>query len=76
MQLDGVALTKVPKIKFVIVISGGKFGGSERFLGGKYDGLKLGLPKLAANAFSSPLKCPSLHFIGTSSIFVFSVTEL
>ncbi|XAR73460.1 hypothetical protein NMG60_11007432 [Bertholletia excelsa] len=40
MQLEGVALTKVPKIKFVIIISGAKFGGS-----------KFGLPKLAANAF-------------------------
>ncbi|KAJ0097444.1 hypothetical protein Patl1_28284 [Pistacia atlantica] len=23
-------------------------------------------PKLAANAFSSPIQCPSLHFIGES----------
>jgi len=53
MQLDGVALTKVPKIKYVIVMSGGKFGGS-----------KIGAPKLAATAFTSPLKCPSLHIIG------------
>ncbi|XP_059624208.1 rhodanese-like domain-containing protein 6 isoform X1 [Cornus florida] len=52
MQSEGVALTKVPKIKFVIIISGAKFGGS-----------KFGLPKLAANAFSSPVKCPSLHII-------------
>nr|XP_033508671.1 uncharacterized protein LOC117273599 [Nicotiana tomentosiformis] len=48
-----VALTKVPNIKFVIIISGAKFGGRE-----------LGLPKLATNAFSSPIECPSLHFIG------------
>lgn len=54
MQLDGVALTKVPKIKCVIIMSGAKFGGSN-----------FGSPKLAANAFSSPLKCPSLHIIGT-----------
>lgn len=53
MQEAGVAFTKVPKIKFVIIISGGKFGGK-----------KFGLPKLATQAFSSPLKCPSLHFIG------------
>ncbi|KAA8530788.1 hypothetical protein F0562_005588 [Nyssa sinensis] len=53
MQLEGVALTKIPNIKFLIIISGAKFGGS-----------KLGLPKLAANAFSSPVKCPSLHLIG------------
>ncbi|KAL7202791.1 hypothetical protein ACSBR1_034288 [Camellia fascicularis] len=53
MQLEGVALTKVPMIKFLIIISGAKFGGH-----------KFGLPKLAANAFSSPIKLPSLHIIG------------
>ncbi|KAG5529554.1 hypothetical protein RHGRI_030074 [Rhododendron griersonianum] len=53
MQLDGVALTKVPKIKYVIILSGGKFGGSV-----------FGSPKLAVNAFSSPVKCSSLHIIG------------
>ncbi|KAK3042928.1 hypothetical protein RJ639_001004 [Escallonia herrerae] len=53
MQTEGVALSKVPKIKFVIIISGAKFGGS-----------KFGMPKLAATAFSTPLKCPSLHIIG------------
>nr|XP_048335078.1 esterase AGAP003155-like isoform X2 [Ziziphus jujuba var. spinosa] len=50
---QGVALRKVPKIKFVIIISGGKFGG-----------FKFGKPTLAANAFSSPIHCPSLHLIG------------
>ncbi|XP_048232240.1 esterase CG5412-like [Ricinus communis] len=53
MQEDGVCLTKVPKIKFLIIISGAKFGGT-----------KFGLPKLAVSAFSSPVECPSLHFIG------------
>ncbi|GAV67911.1 FSH1 domain-containing protein [Cephalotus follicularis] len=53
MQLHGVGLTKLPKIKFLILVSGAKFGGS-----------KFGLPKLAANAFASPIDCPSLHFIG------------
>ncbi|PON84782.1 Serine hydrolase FSH [Trema orientale] len=53
MQNEGVALTKVPKIKYLIIISGDKFGGA-----------KFGMPKLAANAFSSPVQCPSLHFIG------------
>ncbi|PON34555.1 Serine hydrolase FSH [Parasponia andersonii] len=51
--MQGVALTKIPKIKFVIIIAGGKFGGPD-----------LGTPKLATNAFSSPIECPSLHFIG------------
>ncbi|CDP01537.1 unnamed protein product [Coffea canephora] len=54
IQRDGVALTKVPKIKFVIILSGAKFGG----------GILIGIPKLAENAFSIPLECPSLHFIG------------
>ncbi|XP_057972489.1 uncharacterized protein LOC131160653 isoform X2 [Malania oleifera] len=53
MQMQGVGLTKVPNIKFLVIISGAKFGGS-----------KFGLPKLAANAFSSPVQCPSIHFIG------------
>ncbi|KAK2973426.1 hypothetical protein RJ640_010421, partial [Escallonia rubra] len=63
MQREGVALTKVPKIKFVIIISGAKFGGS-----------KLGLPKLAANAFSSPVQCPSLHIIGIIRLFVLQIS--
>ncbi|KAM7519714.1 hypothetical protein LguiB_018676 [Lonicera macranthoides] len=53
MQVEGVALKRVPKLKFGIMLSGAKFGGP-----------KLGLPKLATNAFSSPIKCPSLHFVG------------
>ncbi|XP_038697636.1 esterase OVCA2-like [Tripterygium wilfordii] len=53
MQAQGVALRRVPKIKFLIIISGAKF-----------KGLQFGQPKLAANAFSSPIECPSLHFIG------------
>jgi hypothetical protein len=63
-----VALTKVPKIKFVIIISGAMFGGS-----------KYGAPKLAANAFSSSIKCPSLHFIGSlkidNALFILSYTD-
>ncbi|XP_010025403.2 esterase AGAP003155 [Eucalyptus grandis] len=53
MQAEGLVLTKVPKIKFLILISGAKLGGS-----------KYGAPPLAANAFSPPVKCPSLHLIG------------
>ncbi|KAL2662377.1 hypothetical protein AAZV13_02G036800 [Glycine max] len=44
---------QVDKIKFLIEISGAKFG-ENRF----------GMPKLASNAFSKPIDCPSLHFIG------------
>ncbi|XP_019445411.1 PREDICTED: esterase AGAP003155-like [Lupinus angustifolius] len=53
MQAQGVALGKVNKIKFLIIISGGKFGGK-----------MFGMPKLASNAFSEPIECPSIHFIG------------
>ncbi|WVZ11912.1 hypothetical protein V8G54_016442 [Vigna mungo] len=53
MQAQGVALGKVEKIKFLIVISGAKFGGN-----------KFGMPKLASNAFSKPIDCLSIHFIG------------
>ncbi|XP_022751115.1 esterase GA18864-like isoform X2 [Durio zibethinus] len=54
MQREGVAFTKVPKIKFVVVISG--FALRE---------LKSGPPKLLVNAFSAPVECPSLHMIGS-----------
>ncbi|XP_049380630.1 esterase FUS5-like isoform X4 [Solanum stenotomum] len=53
MQREGVALTKVPKIKFLIIISGAKFGGPT-----------FSAPPLASNAFSSPINSPSLHFLG------------
>nr|XP_043632587.1 esterase AGAP003155-like [Erigeron canadensis] len=53
MQKKGVALTEVPKVKFVIVISGAKFGGT-----------KFGTPKLTADSFSTPVTTPSLHLIG------------
>ncbi|KAF8018506.1 hypothetical protein BT93_H3400 [Corymbia citriodora subsp. variegata] len=53
MQEEGSTLTKVPKIKFVIIISGAKIGGS-----------KYSAPRLAANAFLAPIKCSSLHVIG------------
>ncbi|XP_058776155.1 uncharacterized protein LOC131650459 isoform X2 [Vicia villosa] len=55
MQEQGVALEKISKIKFLILISGAKFGG-----------MKYGTPKLASNAFSKPIHCPSLHIIGES----------
>ncbi|KAI5669791.1 hypothetical protein M9H77_19644 [Catharanthus roseus] len=55
MQREGVALTKVPELKFLIIISGAVFG----------EGILLGCPKLAANAFSSPIiyfYCLSFYF--------------
>ncbi|OIW10602.1 hypothetical protein TanjilG_15974 [Lupinus angustifolius] len=57
MQAQGVALGKVNKIKFLIIISGGKFGGK-----------MFGMPKLASNAFSEPIECPSIHFIDDKSL--------
>ncbi|KAK9166233.1 hypothetical protein Scep_001424 [Stephania cephalantha] len=48
LQAAGVALTKVPKIKFLIIISGASFRSE----------------KVADKAYSSPTKCPSLHFLG------------
>ncbi|KAK3000640.1 hypothetical protein RJ639_022424 [Escallonia herrerae] len=56
---QGVSLTKVDKIKFVIIIAGGKLGGS-----------KFSAPEPAKNALSSPIECSSLHFIGKSSCIV------
>ncbi|CAH2043353.1 unnamed protein product [Thlaspi arvense] len=53
MQEEGTALTKVPKVKFLVIICGAK-----------YPGLNFGQPKAAVTAFSSPVRCPSLHFIG------------
>ncbi|KAK8717355.1 hypothetical protein V6N13_044626 [Hibiscus sabdariffa] len=48
-----ISLTRVPKIKFLILISGAKFGWS-----------LIGHHELTRNAFSSPLECPSLHIMG------------
>uniref|UniRef100_A0A224X4H7 Dihydrofolate reductase-like protein n=1 Tax=Hypericum perforatum TaxID=65561 RepID=A0A224X4H7_HYPPE len=48
MQAQGTALTKVPKIKFVITIGGGLFK----------------VPSVAEKVYVSRLEVPSLHFIG------------
>ncbi|KAI3885950.1 hypothetical protein MKW92_007789 [Papaver armeniacum] len=49
LQSKGLALTKVPKIKFLIIIGGAMFRSP-----------------IAENAYtpSSPVQCPSLHFLG------------
>lgn len=60
-----MAFTKVPKIKFVILIAGAKFLG-----------FKFGQPKLAVNAFSSPVQCPSLHIIGQHKIQKLCITSI
>ncbi|KAG7546339.1 Serine hydrolase FSH [Arabidopsis suecica] len=48
LQAKGIALQKVPKIKFVIIIGGAKLKSA----------------KLAENAYSSSLETLSLHFLG------------
>ncbi|KAI9201215.1 hypothetical protein LWI28_020200 [Acer negundo] len=48
LQANGVALTKVPKINFLIIIGGAQ----------------LKSPTVAEKAYSSPIQCPSLHFLG------------
>ncbi|KAK9073616.1 hypothetical protein SSX86_007940 [Deinandra increscens subsp. villosa] len=53
IQEQGLGLTKVQKIKHVIIISGGKFGGNT-----------FPCPELAETAFSSPINIPSLHIFG------------
>ncbi|KAF7129763.1 hypothetical protein RHSIM_Rhsim10G0171100 [Rhododendron simsii] len=65
MQAEGVALTNVPKIKFVMLIAGAKFGGSN-----------MSSPKLAQNAFSSPIECLSLHFLGEKDFALTTGIEL
>lgn len=46
--LQGMALTKVPEIKFLVIIGGAKFKTTY----------------VAENAYSTPISCPSLHFLG------------
>ncbi|XP_015963131.1 uncharacterized protein LOC107487066 [Arachis duranensis] len=66
MRAQGIALGKVKnKIKFLILISGAKFGGN-----------KFGAPKLASNAFSKPIDIPSIHFIGETDFMKQESTEL
>lgn len=48
LQAKGMALTNVPKIKLLIIIGGAK----------------LKNPSLAEKAYSLPIQCPSVHFLG------------
>ncbi|XP_022736175.1 esterase AGAP003155 isoform X2 [Durio zibethinus] len=48
LQAKGVALTKVAKIKFLIIIGGAKFRSES----------------VAEKAYSPPIQCPSIHFLG------------
>ncbi|XP_016571524.2 uncharacterized protein LOC107869498 isoform X3 [Capsicum annuum] len=48
LQDKGVGLTKVQKIKYLIIIGGAKFQNES----------------VAVKAYSSPITCPSVHFLG------------
>ncbi|XP_050253312.1 uncharacterized protein LOC126699500 [Quercus robur] len=48
LQAQGVTFKKVPKIKFLIIVGGAKFRAAS----------------LADKAYSTPIQCPSLHFLG------------
>ncbi|KAM0067568.1 putative serine hydrolase FSH, alpha/Beta hydrolase [Helianthus debilis subsp. tardiflorus] len=64
MQAQGLCLTKVGKIEHVIIISGGKLGGT------------FPSPKLAENAYSSPINIPSLHIYGETDAVRLSAPKL
>ncbi|KAL2892879.1 hypothetical protein RDABS01_008788 [Bienertia sinuspersici] len=48
LQAKGIALTKVPKIKFLVIIGGAK----------------LKAESWAEKAYALPIECPSIHFLG------------
>ncbi|KAG9447408.1 hypothetical protein H6P81_013536 [Aristolochia fimbriata] len=54
LQAKGLALTKVPKIKFVIIVNGGTFAS----------------PALNDRAYSLAIACPSIHFIGENDFLM------
>ncbi|CAH9105154.1 unnamed protein product [Cuscuta epithymum] len=60
LQAKGLALTKIPKIKCVIIIGGGKIKDKSG----------------AEKAYGSPITCPSLHFIGKEDFMRESGTQL
>ncbi|CAH9105107.1 unnamed protein product [Cuscuta epithymum] len=60
LQEKGLALTKIPKIKCVIIIGGAKVKDKP----------------VAEKAYGSPIKCPSLHFIGKEDYMRESGTQL
>ncbi|WOL08759.1 hypothetical protein Cni_G17512 [Canna indica] len=48
LQAKGLALTRVPKVRYLIIIGGARFRE----------------PTLIENAYSAPIECTSLHFLG------------
>lgn len=60
LWLQGVALTKVPKIKFLVIIGGAMFKA----------------PSIAEKAYASPIQCQSLHFLGILISYLMMVVNL
>ncbi|KAI3464316.1 hypothetical protein Pfo_020979 [Paulownia fortunei] len=60
LQAKGVALTRVPKIKVLIIIGGAKFRN----------------PSVVEKAYSSPIQCPSVQFLGDQDFLKQYGTEL
>ncbi|KAH0941779.1 hypothetical protein HID58_001416 [Brassica napus] len=60
LQAKGIALQKVPKIKFIIIIGGAMFKST----------------KVAKDAYSSTMDIPSLHFLGETDFLKPYGTEL
>ncbi|KAG9450770.1 hypothetical protein H6P81_010735 [Aristolochia fimbriata] len=60
LQAKGLALTRVPEVKCLIIIGGAKFAN----------------PTVAENAYSSTIKVPSLHFLGETDFLRPYGTEL
>ncbi|XP_027150628.1 esterase OVCA2 isoform X1 [Coffea eugenioides] len=60
LQEKGVALTKVPKIKFLIIVGGAKFKNQS----------------VTEKAYASPIQCTSVHFLGEQDFLKPYGTEL
>ncbi|GAB2232258.1 hypothetical protein Droror1_Dr00011290 [Drosera rotundifolia] len=60
VQAKGIALTRVPNVKFLIIIGGAKFR----------------LESLAQQLYSSPIDCTSIHFLGKDDFLRPHGTEL
>ncbi|KAL3504838.1 hypothetical protein ACH5RR_034679 [Cinchona calisaya] len=60
LQEKGVAITQVPKIRFLIIIGGAKFKNQS----------------VAGKAYASPIQCPSVHFLGEHDFLKPYGTEL
>ncbi|XP_047937921.1 esterase AGAP003155-like [Salvia hispanica] len=60
MQANGVALKRLPKLKLVVIIGGAKFRNQS----------------MIEKAYSAPIQCRSVHFLGDQDFFKERGTEL